>query len=212
MIIYKVTNKINGKAYIGQTVNGLEQRKQDHISRALNKENTFYFHHAIRKYGPENFSWEIIHNTIDNIDELNEFETHYIDHYNTFGKGGYNSTSGGMNYTRSEDTKKKLSRANKGKKLSEDHKKKISETLKGKYSGKKSCWYGRHHSKETKKKLSKIKKGRYVGKDSPYAKATIIGGKYFDTMNEAAEFVGVTHSAFRYRLLHKTKWLDYKYA
>jgi hypothetical protein len=44
----------------------------------------------------------------------------------------------------SEDTKKKLSKANKGKKLSEDHKKKISETLKGKYPGKKSCWYGRH--------------------------------------------------------------------
>jgi group I intron endonuclease len=58
-IIYKVTNLTNGKVYIGQTVRTLHQRKNSHI-RDLKKNMDIVFHHALRKYGIDNFNWEII--------------------------------------------------------------------------------------------------------------------------------------------------------
>ena len=56
MIIYKVTNLINGKIYIGQSINTLEYRKSQHEREAkCNKRKTIYFHLALLKYGFENF-------------------------------------------------------------------------------------------------------------------------------------------------------------
>ena len=61
MIIYKATNKINGKVYIGQTINSLEHRKSGHERDAhCKKKSTVYFHNALLKYGFENFNWEVI--------------------------------------------------------------------------------------------------------------------------------------------------------
>ena len=92
MIIYKVTSTTSGKVYIGQTVKRLEDRKQQHFKNArLGKKTNFYS--AIRKYGPDDFVWEIIDNA-DSKDLLNELEIKYISHYNTY-KCGYNMTKGG---------------------------------------------------------------------------------------------------------------------
>lgn len=87
-IIYKITNKVNGKSYIGQTRYTLEFRWRQHIHK---KDNT-YFHNAIRKYGPDNFSLEILEECP--YSNLNEREIFYIAKYNTF-KDGYNLTIGG---------------------------------------------------------------------------------------------------------------------
>ena len=60
LYIYKFTNKINGKIYIGQT-NDIEQRKRGHKSTAFNEKSHDYhcaFHNAIRKYGLDNFDFE----------------------------------------------------------------------------------------------------------------------------------------------------------
>lgn len=60
--IYKYTNNINNKVYIGQSIN-LEQRKYSHKSSAYNEKAGDYnsqFHQAIRKYGLENFSYEVV--------------------------------------------------------------------------------------------------------------------------------------------------------
>lgn len=91
--IYKYTNLINGKTYIGQTKQSLEQRDYKHITQ-LN-DNT-YFHRAIKKYGRENFSLELVEDNIP-LDLLNEKEIYYIDYFQSFyttGKG-YNLTQGG---------------------------------------------------------------------------------------------------------------------
>lgn len=60
--IYKFQNKINNKVYIGQSVN-IKQRKYQHFSSAYNEKANDYnsqFHQALRKYGVENFSFEIL--------------------------------------------------------------------------------------------------------------------------------------------------------
>ena len=92
MIIYKSTNLINGKSYIGQTIGPLRYRKREHIHDSINPK--YYFHKAINKYGPENFKWEVVDKT-DNKDKLNQLEIFYIGYYDTFGKNGYNLTTGG---------------------------------------------------------------------------------------------------------------------
>ena len=86
--IYKITNKVNGKSYIGQTRYTIEFRWRQHIHK---KDNT-YFHNAIKKYGVDNFIVEKLEKC--NIEDLNEREIYYIAKYNTF-KDGYNLTIGG---------------------------------------------------------------------------------------------------------------------
>lgn len=94
MIIYRATNKVNGKCYIGQTRHSLEYRKRVHLTKARQGIVT-HFYSAIRKYGEDNFVWDIICSTKDK-DTLNELETFYITKYDSI-KHGYNMVDGGDN-------------------------------------------------------------------------------------------------------------------
>lgn len=87
-IIYKITNKVNGKSYIGQTRYTLEFRWRQH----QHKKDDTYFHNAIHKYGVDNFSIEILEEC--DIADLNNREIFYIAKYDSF-KNGYNLTIGG---------------------------------------------------------------------------------------------------------------------
>lgn len=94
-IIYKYTNKINGKSYIGQTINP-KLRKQDHLNRL--KKNTG-IDTAISKYGADNFEYEVLFETdllpVKEVKQiLNNKEIEFIEKYNTY-KTGYNQTKGG---------------------------------------------------------------------------------------------------------------------
>lgn len=110
--IYKATNKINGKSYIGKTIN-FDRRKHQHLT---GKGGTCAFKNAINKYGGDCFCFEIIlFIEMDDIKLLNkklsEMEVFYIKQYNTF-KNGYNATLGGegtSGYHYSEEEKKKQS-------------------------------------------------------------------------------------------------------
>lgn len=85
--IYKVTNKINGKVYIGQSVD-IGRRWREH----MNAKDDIYFHKAIQKYGVENFEWEVIEQCKKK--DLDEREIYWIEYYDSFNKG-YNCTKGG---------------------------------------------------------------------------------------------------------------------
>ncbi|AEW47209.1 putative endonuclease [Bacillus phage BCP78] len=150
--IYKAVNKINGKVYVGKTTGALERRKRQHKHAAKSEKNKSYFHKALLKYGWENFSWEVI-DTATDCDELNIKEIFWIKQLeaNTSAKG-YNLTIGGdgkVGYTHTEEARKRMSEARKGKKMSEDLKKKLIEIN-----------TGREHTEEAKKKISDAQIGK----------------------------------------------------
>jgi len=124
MIIYRITNKKNGKLYIGQTVQRLEERWKQHTNsagcRALSN--------AIRKYGTECFVVEKV-DEAESMSELNKKESEWISKLNTVTPFGYNLNNGGENRLWSEESKKKMSLSHKGKKLSLEHKQSISRSV-----------------------------------------------------------------------------------
>lgn len=91
--IYKITNQINGKVYIGQSVKIKSRWKQHKQEAKSNRRNTFLYN-AMRKYGLDNFSFEVIEECEEN--QLNEREIYWISYYDSFNKEkGYNMTPGG---------------------------------------------------------------------------------------------------------------------
>lgn len=90
--IYKITNQVNGKSYIGQSVNPVH-RFSAHKSRARNNDfsSSMALYHAINKYGEQNFVMEILEWT----ENYNEREIELIREYNTLSPNGYNISSGG---------------------------------------------------------------------------------------------------------------------
>ena len=95
-LIYKITNLINNKIYIGKTKRDLHTRWLEHCRDAKNyQENNNPLHAAIKKYGKENFSCEIVEDNIPET-ELNEKEKYFIKYYNSKSHDlGYNVTNGG---------------------------------------------------------------------------------------------------------------------
>lgn len=98
--IYKATNIVNGKVYIGQTSITVEHRWNEHLKGSKNERDQYAFHRAIRKYGESKFIVETVVKTSEKDPfllkaELNKIEKIYIKGYDSFGKNGYNMTPGG---------------------------------------------------------------------------------------------------------------------
>ena len=143
MIIYKVTNQLTGKLYIGQTIVSLKERWGQHCNNAPRKSHKSALHNAIRKYGKDNFKIEEI-DSAKSIYELNSLEIKYIEKFNTLSPNGYNLLKGGDNRECHKDTKEKIraklkgqpiknrmNGAPKGRKVSEERKSQISKTMTG---------------------------------------------------------------------------------
>lgn len=92
--IYKITNKINNKIYIGLTTTSIARRWHQHCYKAQNDEHPTVIDQAIRKYGKENFIVEKVDET-DDRDTLNQLEIKYIAEYNSLAPIGYNISTGG---------------------------------------------------------------------------------------------------------------------
>ena len=105
--IYGFQNKINGKWYIGQTIQNPVNRKRQHINSSFDETDKDYnalFHQKIREYGIDNFSFEILE-TISDISLLDEKEKYWIAHYKSFVRdgNGYNLTRGGQQRKEAEN-------------------------------------------------------------------------------------------------------------
>ena len=186
--LYKVTNKINGRMYIGQTCQGHKRRWYIHCWRAA-RGGEQRFHKAIQKYGKDNFSVELLV-VGPTLEWINDLEQKAIKLYDAF-NNGYNDTKGGdgtvgkkfrlgkrhtaetraklsascmgrpsvrKGVKLSKETKQKLRTANLGKKLLDETKQKISLSCKGKPS-----WIkGLKHKEETRIKMSLAHKARWA--------------------------------------------------
>ena len=153
--IYKWTNILNNKIYIGQSTNVIRRKTEHLYTLRNNKHNNPYLQNEFNKYGEHNFKFEVIEECEEV--ELNAKEQYYINLYNTLNrKYGYNLKKNDGSTTRhSEETKRKMSlshlgksksyetrlrmsKAFKGRKLSEQHKIKLSKNRKGKAMGEKN--------------------------------------------------------------------------
>jgi len=92
-IVYKITNKTNGKSYVGYTVRTLDQRWKSHQS-SVRQGSKFRFHSAIRKYGVDDWNVETLFEC-DDINECKKMEEHYIkDLFLMDKRFGYNAKPG----------------------------------------------------------------------------------------------------------------------
>lgn len=189
--IYLTVNKINGKTYVGQ-------HYSEHWNDAYLGSGVLITK-AIKKYGRENFE-KFLLQYCSSKEDANKAETFWIAEYRKRGLAQYNVADGGGGGRKgqvpwckgkklSEEHRKKLSEAHKGKKLhfTEEHKRKIGVANKGKvrseeyrqqvrerqlkrfrdHEARKACasrgMKGRHHSEETKRKISEARKARKNG-------------------------------------------------
>lgn len=114
MIIYKATNKINKKVYVGQTIHTLEYRRKQHENRSKYDKYLTLFGRALRKYGFENFEWKIICRA-NSKRELDILESLWIlVLHSTEKERGYNLKLGGDQPCLTNSVKKKISEAQKG--------------------------------------------------------------------------------------------------
>lgn len=158
----------NGKRYYGitnQTPNGRWRNGEGYKNQV--------FYRAISKYGWDNIEHIVIYNDLTE-DEAKELEQRFIQWYDTANPNyGYNISLGGDGSNHSEETKKKISEANKGKRHTEETKKKLSESHKGKVSPRK----GVKLSEETKQKLSKVHKGKKTSEEQKQKISNTLKGR-----------------------------------
>ncbi len=130
--IYKITNLLNGKCYIGQSKD-IEARWQNHRWRYKYQEREHLFlYQAMRKYGIENFSFEVLEECDEK--DLDALEIKYIAQYRSF-PDGYNMTGGGNGHLgrpMTPEGKAALRKALVGRPCSEETRRRISEAQKGK--------------------------------------------------------------------------------
>ena len=156
--IYRITNKVNGKTYIGQhKYNKLNDKYMGSGKRLWE---------AYRKYGFENFEKQILVFNISKREYADLLEKTFIasEREKVGIKNCYNISNGGNGgYTGlvSEETRQKLSKALKGKHRSEETKRKISESKKGQPG----TWKDKHLPEETRKKISEAQKGKKLSEE-----------------------------------------------
>jgi len=163
-IIYKATNTLNGKVYIGQTTQPLNERKRHHKYMSLKGDRRTPFQIALLDEGFDNFTWKQ-RDTFNNAEELTAKEKHWVAFYKANDpQYGYNITGGGIAAKHTEETKRKISRIVKGRKVSEETRRKISEGNKGKHNGENNPFFGKKHTEESRRKMSEAQKRKHPAK------------------------------------------------
>lgn len=180
MEIYCITNLINGKQYVGQTIQTLKVRFAEHC-----RKDKGYIGHAIQKHGKENFIIELL-DTAQDINELNEKEIYWIARLNTVQPQGYNLCYGGgvtIGYKHKLQSRRLMSVTKKRNKVMQ---------------GKNNHFYGKNHTEESRAKMSaKWQTGERVMTEEHKEKMrrahftrkvrNVTTGEVFDSVKQASE-------------------------
>ena len=176
-VIYKITNKINGKVYIGQTIEGFDRRYRKNFSKL----HDGYLKNAINKYGIENFEISKILDVAFSKEELDIKEKSWIKIFNSSNKKyGYNLTEGGQNASSYENK-------------TEDEMKKIKEKLSQSKIGKNNPMYGKS-SWDYMSEEDKIKRKEKQIKTRSKSVICLTTKKIFYSVKEAEEYYGINKS------------------
>lgn len=228
--IYKITNLVNGKVYIGQTTKTVLDRWKKHLDAARYGKYQTYLYNAIRKYGVGSF-------TIDEIDiakdheDINNKECVWIEKLDSLNPNGYNIRSGGNQSPFAQETKDKISASTKKQMQDPLARERISKAQKG-----------RLRTDEQKRNMSLAKKGKKLPftdewrknlavarKEADYAKTNTFleqnGNRWFRVflkdgtivgdyinMTKCAKDLGVTRSMVSYWLAGKITSITYNFA
>lgn len=152
--IYKIENLINGKVYIGQTIQDPKKREQAHLRDLRRKKHrNIHLQNSFNKHGESNFKFTVL-NYATAKEVIDRLEDDYIQYYGCLNNSkGYNLMSGGSHGSPSIETRKKMSEAHKGKKLSDETKYKVSKNNA-------RHWLGKKRPLETCKKFSEAHKDK----------------------------------------------------
>jgi group I intron endonuclease len=144
--IYIIENMINGKIYVGQTVNP-NKRKWDHLSG--NSSNCRAISNAVGKYGSDSLDFVLLEK-LYSLKDANVRESYWITYLDTLAPNGYNLRTGGDSFVPSEESRQRMRESHMGqsRKFSEEHKAKIGLSK-----------LGKSRSIETRKKISEKLKG-----------------------------------------------------
>ena len=186
--VYKITNKVNNKVYIGITSKGISARWKEHIYSAEHG-CPFKLHNAIRKYGKENFSIELI-DFCNSWEELTEKEQYYISEYKSLqDEYGYNMTEGGdgtFGRCHTEETKEKIRQKAIGREVTEATRLKLSEA--GKIITEAREAYrnsGNIGSSRRKSVLQYTKDGKFISEYRGVNEASRLTGIHVTTLSNA---------------------------
>lgn len=188
MIVYKVTNRINGKVYIGQTKRTLQRRWRQHCNP--NCISCLSLHRAIMKYGSENFTVEQI-GVACSKEELDAKEIYWIKFYDSMNpEKGYNLVLGNNQKHISNEARKNKGNGMRGKKHTMETRKRMSEAHKGIKQTKESL----SKSVETKRKNGTYDKIAKIaplnGRKSSKQVMCVETGKIYSSITEAAKLHG----------------------
>lgn len=133
-VIYKITNTVNNKIYIGQTIQTVEKRWRKHVGEA--KQSKYPLQRAILQYGKESFTVEIIYEC-STQEELDNKELMFAEMFEAFSPTGYNLKAGQGRGSTGEEARKH-----------------IGDGIRGKRLGDKNPMFGKKHSHEARRKMS----------------------------------------------------------
>lgn len=184
--IYKITNLVNDKCYVGKTKYESVIRWRDHIN---GYHPSSLIHKAIVKYGVDNFKFEILEHSVSE-DKLNDLERYYIELCRSKTPNGYNLTNGGdggLGLLVSEETRRKQSEIRKGKAWSENRRKAGQYKLVG--------------NNNAGKQVAMIKDGTILATFNSISEASIKTGIYRTNINRSCSHLNLKAGGYHWQYI-----------
>ena len=185
--IYQIRNAVNGKVYVGSSVNLINRRAEHFRQLRKNIHHNIKLQYSYNKHGEPSFVFEVVE-FVDKPEDLISREQYWIDKLEAVNKG-YNI------YPTANSP------------LGTRHTPEFIERLRVLNTGKLNPMYGKHHSEESRRKMSLNKIGTQTYGKNPRAKAVICltDGETFDCVQRCAEYYHKEHSGVRKNIRYKYK-------